>query len=410
MARTGSLFIAGQDERDGVYKCGISYTLSQKVPVSLIYNTKDGDWQVEFAADSTNVVARTTHKTSYDKTQSGGFSAIQEALDVLSVKGIVSSSLAEPARSSVCVYSDDGKAVLSVYSLFDCPMGAHVKATQIDASGKEVKSPPPPEPIWNESFRYYRLSQCSNDLFDAYRNLFLSFEALLNSACKKKRSEGEGDWLNRALATVNTRASLSQFTPTGNEDPVSYIIKSQYKDVRCKLQHAKFPEAQLPHANPTPQDVKQAYSELIRIWRHIAWAYFSVPTGGGVITYVGFSTIMENVFHANTIVCYTTDKTALQTDDTKASPGGAPSWEFGVSTYVGQVKPGVIRIIGREGIVDNPERYRIPIHRICVATSAALFCVAYIESGVLVSGVDEWECIHDLRLINSTQPRIEFKT
>lgn len=410
MARIGNLFIAGQDERDGVYKCGISYTLSQKIPISLIYNTKDENWQVEFAAEATNVVARTIHQISYDKTHSGGFSAIQEALDVLSVKGIVSASLAEPARSSVCIYCDDGKVVLSVYSLFDSPIGIHFEVTQTDASGKEVKSSPPPEPVWNESFRYYRLSQCSNDLFDAYRNLFLAFEALLGSACKKKKSEGEGDWLNRALATVHTRASLSHFTPTGNEDPVSYIIESQYKDVRCKLQHAKFPNAQLPHADPTPQEVKRAYTELIRIWRYIAGEYLSVPAAGGVITYVGFSNMMDDTFHANTTVHYTNDKAPPQKDDTKVNPGGAPAWEFGVSKYAGQVKPGVVRVIGREGILDNPEHYITPIHRVCVETSDTLFCVAYIESGVLVSGVDEWECINEFRLINSTQPKIEFKT
>lgn len=329
---------------------------------------------------------------------------------MLSVKGIVSATLAEPARSSVCVYSEAGKAVLSFYSLFDFPIGMHVEATQINASGKEVKPPLPPEPVWNESFRYYRLSQCSNDLFDAYRNLFLAFEALLNSVCKKKSSEQEGKWLNRALAAVNTRVSLSHFTPTGIEDPVSYIIKSQYKDVRCKLQHAKFPQAQLPHAYPTPQDVKQAYSELVRIWRHIAGVYFSVPTGGGVITYVGFSKMMENAFHTNAKVYYTTDKTPPHKNDTKVSPSSGSSWEFGVSNYVGQVKPGVVRIIGREELVDDPERFRMPIHRVCVATSAELFGVAYVEPGLLVSGVDEWESIHDVLLINSTQPRVEFKT
>lgn len=58
MARIGSLFIAGTDELDGVYKCGISYTLAQKALASFIYNTKDGNWQVEFATASTNVVAR----------------------------------------------------------------------------------------------------------------------------------------------------------------------------------------------------------------------------------------------------------------------------------------------------------------------------------------------------------------
>ncbi|HCU64803.1 MULTISPECIES: hypothetical protein [Rheinheimera] len=410
MARIGSLFIAGTDEFDGLYKCGISYTLSQKAPVSYIYNTQDENWHVEFAAGSNDVVARTKHSISYNNTQSGGFAAIQEALDVFAVKGIVSASLVDPASSSACVYSDNGKSVLSVYGLCDFPMAVSLKVTQTDASGKVIYPAPPPEPVWNESFRYYRLSQCSNDLFDAYRNLFLALEALLNSICKHKSSEKEGAWLHRALTEVNARASLSQLTPTGKEDPVSYIIRSQYKDVRCKLQHAKFPKAQLPHAQPTPQDVKQAYSELVLIWRHIAGAYFSVPTSGGVITYVGFSKMMANVFHGNAIVYYTMDNTAPDKDSTEVSPSGDPSWEFGLSRYTGQVKPGVVRIIGKEAVADNLEHYSKPIHKVCFTDSTTLFGIAHIESGLMVSGVDEWESIHDIRLINSTQPRIEFKT
>lgn len=410
MARIGELFIAGAEELGGVYKCGVSYTLTQSLPAPFIYNTKKGDWQVEFAENATEVVARTASEVSYDSAQSDGFSAIQEALDILSVKGIISVSLADPARSSVCVYSDDGKAVLAVYSQFDIPMGVHLEVTKIDASGKVVEPPPLQEPVWNESFRYYRLSQCSNDLFDAYRNLFLAFEALLNSICRKKSSEGEGAWLHRALTTINTRISLAHITPTGEEDPVLYIIKSQYKSMRCHLQHAKFPAAKLPHARPTPQDVQQAYSELVRIWRQIAGSYFSVPTGGGVITYIGFSTMMQNVFNAGASIYYTSDKSPPKNEDTDVSPNGLPSWKFGISTYVGAVKPGVVRIIGREHILDRIEQYKYPIHRICTTTSAAPIGVAYIKSGILVSGIDEWECIHDLRLINAAQPRIEFKT
>jgi hypothetical protein len=410
VARIGNLFIAGTDELDGAYKCGVSYTLSQNIPVPFTYNTKDGRWQVEFAAKANDVVARTTHEISYDKAQSEGFSAIQEALDVLSIKGIVSATLADPARSSICVYSDSGKTVLSVYSLFDFPMGVHFAVTQTDASGKEVHPPPPPEPIWNESFRYYRLSQCSTDLFDAYRNLFLAFEALLSSICEKKNSEREGVWLRRALTAVNARVSLGHFTPTGDEDPVSYIVNSQYKNVRCQLQHAKFPDAQLPHARPTPQDVKQAYSELVRIWRHIAGAYFSLPTGGGVVTYIGFSQMMENAFVAGVSVHYTTDNSPPRREETEVSLGEMSSHAFIMSTYAGQVKPGVVRILGREALLSNPEHYKRPIHRVSTATSGTLFGIAYIESGVLVSGVDEWECIHDLRLINSSQPKVEFKT
>jgi hypothetical protein len=216
--------------------------------------------------------------------------------------------------------------------------------------------------------------------------------------------------LHRALTAVNERVSLSQFTPTGKDDPVTYIIRSQYKDVRCKLQHAKFPKAQLPHAQPTPQDVKQAYTELIRIWRCIAGTYFSVPKAGGVITYAGFSKMMESVFHGNAIIHYTTDNTPLDENVSEVSPSGAPSWEFDSSRYTGQVKPGVVRIIERERTANNPERYSQPIYKVCLADSTTLFGIAHIESGLVVSGVDEWESIHDIRLINSTQPRIEFKT
>ncbi|TVL52121.1 hypothetical protein [Shewanella algae] len=410
MARIGNLFIAGAEDLGGIYKCGVSYALSKKPPSSFLYTTRQGDWQVEFTTESTDVVARSANEISYNAVQSRGFSAIQEALDVLSVKGILSASLADPARSSICVYRRSGKTVLAVYSLFDFPMGVNVEVTQIDASGNEVKPPPPQEPMWNESFRYYRLSQCSSDLFDAYRNLFLAFEALLNSICQKKRSEGESAWLRRALSVVAAKTSLAQSTPTGNEDPVSYIINSQYKNVRCKLQHAKFPNAQLPHDQATPQEVKQAYSELVRIWRQIAGEYFGVPTGGGVITYIGFSKMMEGAFQSGVSIHYTPDMSPPARNDTKVSPKGLPSHEFSLSEYVGQAKPGVVRILGKENVLNGSERHKSPVHRICTATSSTLFGVAFIESGLTVVGVDEWEYIHDLRLINSSQPRVEFKT
>lgn len=410
MARVGNLFIAGVEDHDGIYKCGVSYELLRNSPVPLTYTTQQGDWNVEFTTTSNDVVARTTHEMSYDAVQSGGFSAIQEALDVLSVKGILSTNLKNPCKSNICIYRKDGKAILTVYSLFEISIGLQAELTITDASGKEVKSPPPQEPKWNESFRYYRLSQCSSDLFDAYRNLFLAFEALLNSICKKKRSEGECIWLQRALSVVAAETSLDRLIPTGSEDPVSYIVRSQYKDVRCKLLHAKFPDAQLPHAQLSPQDINQAYSELVRIWRQIAGAYFWVPTGGSCVTFIGFEMMMKNAFQSGATIHYTPDTSPPAGDDTKASPSGLPSYEFALSTYAGQVRPGTVRIIGTESVATGSESYKIPIHRLCTAMSSALFGVAYIESGLTILGVDEWECIHDFRLINSSQPKIEFST
>jgi len=394
MACIGNLFIAGAEDHNGIYKCGVSYALSRKPTVPFTYTTQQGDWHIEFTTESNDAVARTKNEMSYEAVQSGGFSAIQEALDVLSVKGIFSANIEEPAKSNTSVYRKNGATVLAVYSLLDFPMGVQVEVTSIDASGQKVKPPPLPEPVWNESFRYYRLSQCSSDLFDAYRNLFLAFEALLNSICNKKPKEKERVWLERALSYVAAKASLAHFTPTGNGDPVSYIVSSQYENVRCKLQHAKFPNAQLPHAQLTPQVVRQAYSELVRIWRQIAGAYFRVPTGGGVITYAGFSVMMENVFQSGVTIHYMPGMTTPRSENT------FPSYEFALTKYEGQVKPGVVRIVGKESIATDSERYKNPVHQFCIATTTANpFSIGYIESGLTITGIDEWECIHDLRLI-----------
>lgn len=410
MARLGKLFIAGKEEFGGRFKSGVSYSLAADSLVPFLYQAQRDRWCVEFMPGSSDVVARTDKELSLDEVQAGGFAAIQEALDILAVKGVISTSLAEPSRSNISVYWRDGRSVLSVYSLFDFAMGLRVEVTQVDASGNEVKLPAPPEPIWNESFRYYRLSQCSNDLFDAYRSLFLAFEAMLNSICRKKGNEREGEWLRRSLSAVNSRTSLAQFTPTGKEDPVAYIIASQYKSIRCRLQHAKFPDAQLPHSQKSPSEVKQAYSELARIWRYIAGVYFHTESGGGVITYLGFLKMMENTFGEGVSIYYTSDKSPPAEGDTEVSPSGVPAYQFDESSFEGQVNPGVVRVIGRDKTLTNVEDSGVTVHRHCTRIKSALFGVAYIEAGLRVIGVDEWECVHDFRLVNSSQPKVNFRT
>ena len=68
--------------------------------------------------------------------------------------------------------------------------------------------------------------------------------------------------------------------------------------------------------------------------------------------------------------------------------------------YVGQVRSGVVRVIGRESVVNGSEHYKSSIYRICTAASSELLVVAYLETGLTIAGVDEWKCISDLRLIN----------
>ncbi len=409
MAFLGNMFIAGAEYLNGKYKSGVAFSLSRKSPLSCVYEIVAGSWQVEFRKDSDDVIARTTAALDQEALQSNGFEAVQTALDVLSVKGILSAYVTRPAITNIGVYWSNFRSVVYLQSLFNFGMGVSVQMQQLDASGKEIKPPPPHEPIWNESFRYYRLSQSSNDLFEAYRNLFLAFEALLNTICAKSR-EGEAAWLKRALSVVNSRMSLAYFAPSGSSDPIEYIVNSQYINVRCKLQHAKFPAAELPHSSLNPVTVRQAYNELVRLWRQIAGTYFNVPTGGGVITYAGFEVMMANGFKDGAAILYTSDDLPPHDEDTDVSPRSFPVHEFVRSSYKGQVRPGVVRLFGQEDTSGLAEHYDKPIHRVCSRTGPALFGVAYIEQGLVVSGVDRWECIHDFRLINTAQPNVEFET
>lgn len=410
MAFLGKMFIAGTELLGSKYKSGIAFTLSKKSSVSYVHEITVGPWQVEFSKDSADVIARTSAMLDLETLQSNGFEAIQSALDILSVKGILSTYVTSPATTNIGVYFANSKSIAYLHGIFDFPMSISCEVHQTDASGKAIIAPPPPEPIWNESFRYYRLSQSSTDLFEAYRNLFLALEALLNTICPKKHREGEAVWLKRSLSQANSKTSLAPCAPNGSADPIEYILNSQYINVRCKLQHAKFPAAALPHSTLNPMTVKQAYGELIRIWRQIAGAYLNMPTGGGVITYKGFEVMMANGFNDGAKILYTSDDLPPRNEDTAVSPRSYPVHEFAASDYRGQVRPGVVRLIAYEDVLGLEEHYRKPIHRVCSRTGAALFGVAYIEQGLTISGVDGWECVQDFRLINASQPNVEFQT
>ncbi|EAT2900520.1 hypothetical protein CE330_14060 [Salmonella enterica] len=410
MVCIGDLFIAGKEQYNGIYKCGISFELSNESPVSFTYKATLQDWQVELLKGQSFVVARTTNSLGYEDVLENGFTVIQEALDILSIKGYGSICLDDPTKAHTSVFTRGESIISSHYNLLDFPMNLKLEITTVDSFGNKIALQNPSEPVWNECFRYYRLSQSSHDLFEAYRNLFLSFEALLNFICKKKNNEGEGNWLKRALTLVNKKVSLISSTPNGDEDPISYIITSQYKNIRCKLQHAKFPNAQLPHAKLSFQDVQQAYAELVRIWRQIAGSYLNIPTGGGIITYIGFSKMMEGFFSSAVDFYITSDNTSPDESDIKTSPKNLACHKIHKTKYIGQVKPGVVRILGSASSIENKTQHTIPIHRIGTVTDMGLFSVSYIKPGLIMSGVDKSEYINDIRLINSAQPKIEFNT
>jgi hypothetical protein len=109
----------------------------------------------------------------------------------------------------------------------------------------------------------------------------------------------------------------------------------------------------------------------------------SRASGGGVMTYVGFSKMMENAFHTNAKVHYTTDKTPPHKNDTKVSPSSGSSQGFIKLCRTGEAR--CCPNHWKDELVDDPERFRMPIHRVCVATSAELVGASHMSPRMIAA-------------------------
>jgi hypothetical protein len=250
------------------------------------------------------------------------------------------------------------------------------------------------------------LSQASQDIFEAYRNLFLSLEALLNRIRPKLPRESERTWLKNALSEVAAKVKLANHTPKSITDPIEYFMKNQYEDIRCRLFHAKYPDALLPHEELNPTDVMAAYEVLLRLWRDISETYFQVPRAGGVFTYQGFKLLMDGAFKRPLSLQFTEDNSPAQKEDTQVSPLGLTTFEFEQSKYWGETKPGIVSWQGDISLLDIHSK--LSIHRVCSLVDKTLMNVDFIRDGLSPSGADIFQTYQSMRLLNRGQPKLTF--
>ena len=149
-------------------------------------------------------------------------------------------------------------------------MSAHLQV--IDAGGKIVQSQAQ-SPKAQAAFRYYRFASSSEDLFEAYRYIYLCLESVLDDLDpraklvqkrkgKKKRTERE--WLVDALGHAkSTYSSLDLSAFSANPlDAVDQFIATHYVLIRCATFHAKASGSLMPG---NLNDVKQVDGQLRKL-------------------------------------------------------------------------------------------------------------------------------------------------
>ncbi len=408
MAKIGNIYLGGKEEgtpNSGHFLSGIAFPLKDEPEVDYIWESQDSHWQVELQKGHIYIVARSHDPQAYDNLVTAGLEQIQRCLDIITVKKLSPLVLDHPEISHIALFQRNGQSFLKRFSVGTLPIKISLSAEVRDKDGNIKPSPPITELIWTWAFRYYRLSQTSQDIFEAYRNLFLSLEALLNNIRPKLPRERERRWLREALSEIATRVPLANYIQT-TTDPIDYFMRTQYTNIRCRLFHAKYPDALLPHEELNPTDVLVAYEALLRLWRAIAETYFQVPRGGGAVTCEGFKLIMDKVFSHPLSLHFTEDNSPACKEDTKVSPLGLTSFKFEQPTYLGETKPGVVSWQGELTLLETHKH--LSIHRVCTLLDGKLINVDFIKDGLSPSGVNIFQTYQSTRLLNRSQPKTTF--
>ncbi|MGV3726402.1 methylamine utilization protein MauJ [Hydrogenophaga sp.] len=221
---------------DEGFDSGIALLLA-KAPTETVSGAY-GRCYLQAASDSPHVVCRFNGATTEEEAFSRGTVIAQEALDMLSVLGC-GDLVTRDAQDEHIVWwrsSDRNNVSLVSTSTFTLKAGP-VEITVRDADGNVVP-PVGVTPTHHLAFRFYRLAQASDDLFDAYRNMYLAFESLLSSRYPKGR-ELEINWLRSSLASAASDLELVTLVPATVTDPVQHFLLTVYEGARLPLFHAK---------------------------------------------------------------------------------------------------------------------------------------------------------------------------
>ena len=198
------------------------------------------------------------------------YTTAERALDILAAQTFEIASLRNPLREYSVWFRNGGKTVLRAVATFQGTFSFSSGKVEVrDPSGavrtREVEIPP----RWHASYAYFRQSQSTHNLHDAYRYLFLALEALLSDVYQLLPGMGEARWLEEALqhAVRGYDLDISPYLGEPESKSVRRFIEEQYEAKRCALFHAKVTR------NPIrPGDIRER-EELLAATRRLGMLY-----------------------------------------------------------------------------------------------------------------------------------------
>lgn len=294
---------------------GAAFLLAQKCDVSEVVYLDSGS-EVEVQKGCPYVVARIREASSADDAFNNGHEIAQQGLDLLSITGKADLSIRNASDEYLVWWREKSVQILRVVAV--TKINVTFKATLgevTDKNGNIILQPLPPKPIYHESLRYFRLSQVTDDVFDAFRNAYLALELLLEHIEPRLPKEGEGTWLKRALNSVNNTIPLSRAYNTTNPDIVSDIHNDIYKNIRCSIFHARGQPRLLPQNLEDRKIVSKGLHSLTEIVLLLAKNWLHARRSRGEMSPSAFNAMME-LEGSGLIVVMSDDNTPLDGSET----------------------------------------------------------------------------------------------
>jgi len=407
MASIGGLVLGAEPSSDGYpYKAGVACQLIKPLSIDLAFDVKGQDWQVRGKKNGRYLVASHPSEISFEEAKTQGVSALMEALDLACIQQNEGNNLRHPSDNIIVLFVEDGCSILTVDYTFDLSIGVSFQVQVTNSLGQVIPNEEPAPPKWHRSLRYYRLSQIAADIYEAYRNLYLAFEALVETIYPREKTEREGDWIRRCFTRMREEFNLAAFAPDKHSHPNEYLYGVLYEHTRCNLFHSRTTDAILPYYQLDTQKIRVAYDTLLRLWRHIASKILGTNNGGGVITFIGYRTQMDAVLSESPLlVSVSDDNSPPKESDTMVSHSGRPAVALSSCRYAGEITPGTVGAFFAE---DNDPMKFPTIHRIGLVRDNGLYGIGFIEEGLRLDGVDSFRVRAYQRLIQGSQPRTIF--
>ena len=363
-------------------------------------------WETEVRAGSRIVVARGTGPESFEHATAESIDAANRGLDMLSARGILDAWIREADDQHISWWAENGEQVIRLVSV----PTARVDVGNVTVTGGIQVEPAAPE--WHESLRYFRLSQITDDLVDAYRNLYLALECLLSRLAPQRSNpngsptENEGDWLKRALGEAGQLVNLESYVPPGAGDPVATLFDDLYRDIRSNLLHAKSSRPTiLPHTGARRGEVAASLQRATSLYLGLAEHELHVRRPGGGI-FAGLWRMQTDSLVGRLKIVATDDSAAISPDDDVVNPAGGAIVELETCAAPEYDQPFerafLGRVAGRElGTLD-------PVTRVCTVVDDAPYSAHTPEGELRIDQVDRFEALVILRAENVRQPKRRY--